>query len=251
MKHFLFVLLFTFSLAHAQDGEVRTVKNATDGWIMRSGAKIKLAEGMGLKIGDSIHTENAQVGILLYPKIQMSLVKGTEITLTQHLIDDNNEQTTSLIDLVKGLVRIQVTRDGSEKIDQKVNTKEVTFAVRGTEYEVLATEADAELSVMEGEVEVTSPYVKSLVRELVKPGQGLRFDYKDRKFVHGAGKERVHDTLFLGRDEIRDRWEKKKAERLVKKMEHENKNGLKDKKMENVKDRVEDMLNRRGEPDDD
>jgi hypothetical protein len=244
----IFILfLITISLAHAQIGEVRVVKNASDGQIMRNGSKLNLSEGMNLEIGDNIQTQNSYVAILLYPKIQMSLAKGTDITLTQHLLDENTEETTSLIDLVKGLIRIQVTRDGGERIDQKVNAKGVTFAVRGTEYEVSSTDEDVELDVFDGEVEVTSPFVKTLVPEIVKPNQGFRFKRKERQFSRRPFRERLTESGFLRRDDIRNRWEKRKAERLIKKLEHQRNNGLKEKKLENVKDRVEKMLKRREE----
>jgi hypothetical protein len=242
MIRMLVFFLFSISFVYAQVGEVRSVRIASDGWIFRNGTKLKLNEGMTLNVGDNIHTESSFVTLLLYPKIQICLVKGSELTLSQHLLDDGNEQTTSVIDFVKGQIRIQVTKDGSEKIDQQVKTRYLTVGVRGTEYEVLTTDQETEVDVFEGQVEVTSPNGKRT--ELVNPNQGLRIGKDESQFVRIPVRERVQDTRFLTRDGIRERWEKIKAERLVKKLEHERNNGLKDKKLQNVKDRVEKMLNR-------
>ncbi len=214
---FLIFILFATSTAIAGIGEVLSLRGSQDAWLSRNGAKINLTDGTQLEVGDTIHSENAHVTFLLYPKIQMSLVKGTDIIISQHLVEGSSDKTTSLIDLIKGLIRIQVTRDGTEEVDQKVDAKGVTFAVRGTEYEVSSTNEDAELDVFEGEVEVSSPYVQTFVPEIVKPNQGFRFDKKQRSFARRAMKERNREARFLRREELRQRWKLKKASRQERK----------------------------------
>jgi hypothetical protein len=173
-------------------------------------------------VGDDIFTEGSHVTLILFPKIQMSLVNGTELRITQHMVDEANEQedTTSLIDLIKGLVRIQVTRDGTEKVDQKINARDVTFAVRGTEFEVSSTDDDAELDVFEGEVQVSSPYVQTFVPEIVKPNEGFRFDRKARKFARRANRERIKNARFLQRQQMRELWKNKKALRREQRLQN-------------------------------
>lgn len=222
----LFLAIFFTTFAHAQIGEILSLRGPQDAWLSRGGNKINLTEGGTLEVGDSIHTENAHVTFLLYPKIQMSLVKGTEITISKHLVEEStSEKTSSLIELIKGLIRIQVTRDGNEEVDQKVDAKGITFAVRGTEFEVSSTDEDAELDVFEGEVEVSSPYVQTFVPEIVKPKEGFRFERKGRKFERRALKERNREARFLRREEMRSRWKEKKASRMEKKLNRQDMKG--------------------------
>ncbi|MES2528138.1 MAG: FecR domain-containing protein [Bdellovibrionota bacterium] len=214
---FLIFFLFTISLTHAQVGEVLSMKGSHDAWISRNGSRISIAEGLSLETGDNIHTENAHVTFLIYPKIQMSLVKGTEITISRHMIEESTaEKSTSLIELIKGLIRVQVTKDGTEEVDHKIDARGVTFSVRGTEFEVSSTDEDAELDVFEGEVEVSSPYVQTFVPEIVKPNEGFRFERKEKKFARRALKERNREARFIRKEEMRQRWKNKKASRIEK-----------------------------------
>lgn len=217
MKWF-FLLLFVTTVGEAHIGEVLSIKHASDAWLFRNGTKIMIAEGTLLEVGDSVQTENSQVTFILYPKIQMSLVRDTQIILTRHLIEGADaEKTTSLVEFIKGLIRIQVTRDGNQEVDQKIDAKGVSFAVRGTEFEVSSTAVDAELDVFEGEVEVSSPYVATFVPELVKSNEGFRFERKQRKFSRRAFKERIRENRFLRPEELRQRWKVKRESRFAKK----------------------------------
>ncbi|MFL5783994.1 MAG: FecR domain-containing protein [Bacteriovoracaceae bacterium] len=221
MIRFLLVLLLSISFAYAQIGEIRSL-TSPGAYLMRAGSRIDLATGTPLEVGDDIFTESSHVTLILFPKIQMSLVNGTELKISQHMIDEANEEekTTSLVDLIKGLLRIQVTRDGSETVDQKINAKEVTFAVRGTEFEVSSTDDDAELDVFEGEVQVSSPYVQTFVPEIVKPNEGFRFDRKTRKFARRANRERIKNARFMQRQQMREMWKNKKAMRREQKLQN-------------------------------
>ena len=242
--NWILFLLFTVALVQAQVGEVLSIKGTQDAWISRSGSRIGLMEGGTLETGDSIHSENSHVTFLLYPKIQMSLVKGTEINITRHLIEEStSEKSASLIELIKGLIRVQVTRDGTEEIDHKIDARGVTFSVRGTEFEVSSTDDDAELDVFEGEVEVSSPYVQTFVPEIVKPNEGFRFERKERKFARRALKERNREARFLRKEEMRQRWNTKKASRIERKQK---KDELKENRVNNREERKRDRKERKG-----
>ncbi len=243
MKCILFSL-FLISFAHAQVGEILSIKGNQDAWLTRGGNKVTLSEGASLETGDSIHTENSHVTFILYPKIQMSLVKGTELNITRHMIEESSsEKSTSLIELVKGLIRVQVTKDGTEEVDHKVDARGVTFSVRGTEFEVSSTDDDAELDVFEGEVEVSSPYVQTFVPEIVKPNEGFRYERKERKFARRALKERNREARFLRKEEMRSRWNAKKTARLERK---QNKKDLKENRVNNREERKRERKERKG-----
>lgn len=219
MFRFLVLVMCFISLAQAEVGEIISVKGSTDAYLSRNGEKHSLVEGFPLQVGDIIRSENSSVIFLLFPKIQMSLVKGTEVLITSHLVQEAGEgdKTFSLIDLIRGLIRIQVTRDQDDQVEQKVNARDVSFAVRGTEYEVSSTDTDAELDVFEGEVEVSSPHVQTFVPEIVKPKQGFRFERKNRQFVRRAFKERNREAIFLKKDELKSRWLKRRTEKRARK----------------------------------
>lgn len=233
MLRFIILVSACIQLAHAQVGEIVSL-TSDDAFLTRSGSKIQLSRGSLLETGDKVYSENSHVVLLLYPKTQISLVKGTELALTEHFIAEDAERSSSLIDLIKGLIRMQVIRDGNEKVDQKVEARGVTFAVRGTEFEVSSTDEDAELDVFEGEVEVSSPYVQTFVPEIVKPNEGFRFDRKKRNFSRRALKERNREARFLKRQEIRERWARKKS---LLKARKEERRQLREEKLKEKKER--------------
>jgi hypothetical protein len=234
------VVFLLMSFAHAEVGEITSLRGGTDSYLMRSGNKSVIAEGDKLEVGDSIHSATSYVTLVLYPKIQMGLAKDTELKITSHMVDEANgpEKTDSLIELIKGLVRIQVTRDHNEEVKQRVDARGVSFAVRGTEYEVYSTDEDAELDVFEGEVEVTSPHVQTFVPEIVKPNEGFRYARKARQFSRRAFKQRNKEANFLKKEEMRSKWQQNKALRKQKKLERKTtRDERKETKLEGIKAR--------------
>lgn len=209
----LLLILWLLPLAHAGVGEVISIKGGTDSFLVRNGQKMEIAAGTPLEVGDLINSASTYVTLVLNPKIQMGLATGTEFLITEHSVDitEGSSKTNSLIDLVKGIIRIQVTRDTNEELNQKVDARGVNFTVRGTEYEVSSTPAEAELDVFEGEVEVSSPHVQTLVPEIVKPKEGFRYGRKGRQFERRAFRERLKEIRFLRKEELRERWQKRRA----------------------------------------
>lgn len=218
LPFFLFI-----SVSHAQVGEILSLRGS-DSFLSRNGTQSSLTEGTKLEVGDSVHSGNGHVTLILFPKIQMGLSKGTELKITRHMVAEaNTEKTESLIELVKGLIRVQVSRDPGEEVQQGVHARDITFAVRGTEYEVSTDDEMADLDVFEGEVEVSSPHVQTFVPEIVKPREGFRFDRKKRQFARRAHRENLKNVRFLRKEEIRSRWQERKAERKNRLNERKNK----------------------------
>lgn len=120
----------------------------------------------------------------------------------------------SVINFVKGIIRLQISKEGNEEINQKVQADNVAFAVRGTDYEVSLEGDDVDLDVHEGAVEVTSPDVHTFVPEIVKAGKGFRFDRKQKKFANRAfGPRFKNHPGFINKKELRARWIKDKVAR--------------------------------------
>lgn len=234
MLRFIVFLFLSIASTWAQVGEVVSLSDGSGGVMKRGGAETALAPGLSLQLGDILESRDSHVVILLYPSIQMSFVKGSELRITNHLIAE--DKTTSLVDLVKGLVRVLVTPAEGQKIEQKIETGAVAFAVRGTEYEVSADDEAADLDVIAGEVEVTSPYVHTLVPEIVKPREGFRFQRKNQAFSRRQFRTRIREARFLKREAMRERWGQRREKREA----------IKEKREKRRAERRERMKDKRG-----
>ncbi len=184
MSKFVIFFLVLTSFAHAQVGKV--LKVTGEKALLESGSsQVPLSVDQNLNLGDTISSGDAIVQLLILPATQISLSKNTQIKISEHFIEENQlkERAFSIIGLIKGLIRVNVSKDASQEIDQKYESEGVSFAVRGTEFE-LSDEGgeDVELDVIEGQVEVSSPYIQSFVPEIVKRSEGLKFSRKQKNF---------------------------------------------------------------------
>ena len=214
MRFVVISILISMS-SFAEIGKI-TKLIGNDAYLSRDGQKIKLTAEMLLEKGDAISSQGSVVMMHLYPSSQMTLSRQTDVKLSESVIDEtaDADKSTSVIDFVKGLIRLQVSKDKNEEVDQKVLADGVAFAVRGTEYEVSLAGEDYDLDVIEGEVEVSSPYVNTFVPEIVKKNEGFRFNKKMRQFQRRkfAQKFKNHPG-FIQREELHKQWKQKRAER--------------------------------------
>jgi hypothetical protein len=213
----IFVSLFLSTFAHASIGHVARLIGE-GGKVLRSSGGVVLSENFPIELGDVISTHEAHVVLFLAPGTQLSLSRGTEIKITEHTLEEAKsvKKVFSVIDYVKGIVRAQVVREEKEEIDQTIRAKDVSFGVRGTEFEVSQLDDFVDLDVVEGEVTVSSPHVMSFVPEVVKAKEGFRFDRKRRKFLRRkfALKFRDHPGFFEMKELRMKRLEKKRSRRL-------------------------------------
>jgi hypothetical protein len=217
MKISALILFLLINTAWAEVGKITKVIGDQDSYLVRGTENIKLVPEASLELGDIIHSQNSYIVIHLYPATQMSLAKNSEIKISEHMIEENAdvEKTTSVIDFIKGIVRLQVTKDANQEIDQKVQANGVSFGVRGTEFEVsLENNQDVDLDVFEGEVQASSPYIHSFVPEIVKANEGFRFERKKKAFSKRrfAPKFRNHPG-FKEKNEIKKQWREIKEKR--------------------------------------
>ena len=169
MRLFFFLSFFILNNSLAEVGKVLKVTGNTGAYLIRESSKITLTPELLLKLGDEIFTQNSIPVIHLYPGTQLSLAFNSQIKLTEHMIEENAEtvkKSTSVIELIRGILRASITREEGEEVDQKIQAKGVSFGVRGTEFEV-SQEGDDEvdLDVFEGSVEVSSPMFIHLCRK--------------------------------------------------------------------------------------
>jgi len=203
------------STSFAEVGKISKILGPGDAYIQRSHEKVYIRENINLEQGDELFTEGSVIVVHLYPTTQISLAKNTQIKINESLIegDGEKEKSFSVIEFIKGIVRLQVTRDENLEIDQKVVADGVAFAVRGTEFEISQDGEDFDLDVLEGEVEVSSPYVQTFVPEIVKANEGFRFNKKARNFQRRKfGMKFKNHPGFARKEEMRQKWKQKRFE---------------------------------------
>lgn len=228
------------SASFAEVGKISKILGSGDAYVLRNQNKISVVQDLELEQGDEIHSLDSVVMIYLYPTTQMNLAKNSQIKITENLVAEagEKEKVSSVIDFIKGLVRVQVTRDESLEIEQKVQANGVAFAVRGTEFEVSEEGEDFDLDVIEGEVEVMSPYVNTFVPEIVKANEGFRFNKKQRNFQRRKFRAKFKNQPgFAGKEEVKAKW---KQQKLARKQKRLNKKDIKD-------DKRSDRMNQRNE----
>jgi hypothetical protein len=217
MCFFLFVSLL--STAYAQDGRVLKIIGDQIAYVLKQGQKSPLTIDTEIVVGDEVFSEESMIVLHLFPSTQLSLSKNTHVKIDQNLIEkeDGKDKSLSVISFIKGIIRLQVTKDASEVLEQKVESPGVAFAVRGTDYELSMTDNEVDLDVHEGEVEASSPYVQTFVPQIVKAGKGFRFQRKQKNFATRkfAPLFKNHPGFFR-REEIRARWTQAKALREMK-----------------------------------
>lgn len=212
-----FILLVSSS--YGEVGKVSKVIGTNDAYIIRQSAKLSINPDFLIEEGDEVFSQDSVVVIHLYPQSQMSLSKNTHIKITKNLVEGSGEKEKafSIIDYVKGIIRLQVTKDANQEIEQTVQADGVAFAVRGTEFEVSKEGEDFDLDVVEGEVEVSSPFVQTFVPEIVKANEGFRFNKKHRKFQRRKFRMKLKQTGFSSRSELREQWKQKRQQRKANK----------------------------------
>lgn len=215
MIPWLLSLTLMISASIAEVGKVSKLVGNNDAYILRNNQKIAITLDALVEQGDELFTQDSVIVVYLYPTTQMSLAKNTQIKITESLIEGNGdkEKSFSIIDFVKGIVRLQVTKDENLEIEQKIVADGVAFAVRGTEFEVSSEGEDFDLDVIEGEVEVSSPYVQTFVPEMVKANEGFRFNKKAKNFQRRKflAKFKNHPG-FARKEEMREKWKQKRME---------------------------------------
>lgn len=219
------VLPLLMNVSFAEIGKVSKLLGAGDAFVVRNQQQIALSQDANLEEGDEVHSRDSVLQLFLYPSTQVSVSKQTQIKLTKSFIegDGEKEKSSSIINFVKGLIRLQVTKDENVEIDQRVEAEGVAFGVRGTEFEVSQAGDDFDLDVIEGEVEVSSPYVQTFVPEIVKSNEGFRFEKRSKNFKRRKFAEKFKDhPRFARREEMREKWKARREQMKAKKLEKKN-----------------------------
>lgn len=214
MIRFLFLIAMTTSL-FAESGKVlKTI--GSDTFLRRDGTESVLEADKILQQGDEIVTGKGSALLLLYPATQISLSPDTHIKISEHTIEqmEVKERAVSVIGFLKGFIKVMVTKDADQEVDQRYDAKDVSFGVRGTEFELSENDEGVDLDVSEGVIEVSSPHVQSFVPEIVKANEGLQFSKKRKNFLRRKFAPKFKDrSLFKDKKELLKEWKAKKKVR--------------------------------------
>lgn len=248
MSYLILCIAMFSTLSFAEVGKVSKLLGSNS-YLMRSGQKIALAVDTELELGDEVYAESAYLVLFIYPASQVSLNHNASIKISEHLIEENKEleKSFSVIDYIKGVIRLQVTKSTDQEINQKVQANGVAFAVRGTEFEISQEgDEDVDLDVIEGEVEVTSPFVHTFVPEVVKANEGFRFNRKKKNFARRKfGLKFKNHPGFDRSERVRERWkelrkvrqERKSQNRVERNERRDNRRALKEVRKQERKQR--------------
>ena len=208
-------MFLMLNLSFAEVGRVLKVVGTNDAYLLREGNKLPAVVEMELQEGDQVFAQSAHLVLHLYPSSQLSVTKGTEIIISRNVIEEGEklDKAVSIIDLVKGMIRLQVVKDEETELDQKIEARNVAFSVRGTDFEVAMLDDEVDMDVYEGEVEVTSPHVHTFVPYHVKANEGFRFSRKAKAFARRNFNPRLkNNSEFMPREKIKHAWKERKPE---------------------------------------
>lgn len=223
MHIWLILSLFVLNPAWAEVGKVLKLTDGSDAYLMREQNKIPLAPELLLELGDELFSQNTHVVVHIFPGTQISLSKNTDIKLTEHFIEEEAEavkKSSSVVEFIKGIIRLSITREGDEELNQKVQAEGVAFGVRGTEFEVSLDDAsEVDLDVFEGAVEVTSPHVHTFVPEIVKANEGFKYNRRQKSFARRkfSPKFKNHPG-FENSKKLRQQWKELRKQRRAEKV---------------------------------
>jgi len=105
-----------------------------------------------------------------HDKTRMSIGESAELILDELVYDPKRSQIGGLVELKQGLLRFASVN--TRPLDFSIQTSITTIGIRGTVFDLYATEDSSEIVVHAGKVEVISQFGN----RLVSPGQVYRVD---------------------------------------------------------------------------
>jgi len=203
MKIFILLGLVSF-IVHASVGEVVTGENIQ---LERAGTLLTVGPGHELETGDTLTITSGEAQVHIFPATQINLAAPTKFTIEESSLEEDS--SFSLLQLLSGGMRILMEKfsDGTE---QRIKVRETLFAIRGTEFEVEASDDGEDLQVYEGEVEVLDAQNN---KSLGRVSKNRRIRVKQRKLEERSFAKRERRLKFREKGEMKQRWEKKRERR--------------------------------------
>lgn len=197
------LLLVSFS-AWASVGEIVTGERIE---LERQGITQTVSAGFELETGDTLTVTSGDAQVHIFPATQINLSAPTKFIIEESSLEA--ETSFSLLRLLSGGMRLLMEKfsDGTE---QRVKVRETLFAVRGTEFEVEASDDGEDLQVYEGEVEVLDAQDK---KSLGKISKNRRVRVKRKALEERRFAKRERRLKFRDQGELKQRWEKRRERR--------------------------------------
>ncbi len=150
---YLLLSFLTLGTALATVGEVVSISSEGKGSLERKKNRLPLAQKTPLKVRDTISSQDAELELWLYPGTQVNLGKDSKLSII------------------------------SGQPGKKAAAPEVNLTGAGTTFEVLTGKTDVEVRVLRGEVVISSPHIQTFVPEIIKKGERLRYDGREKAYV--------------------------------------------------------------------
>lgn len=198
-----FLLLLVTLTAHSQVGEVVRGKARVE----RAGNVLELTEGAELELLDVVSAPHGFLQLHIFPVTQINLNNNSKIAISESLISET--ESSSVIQLLEGGLRLLMEKlEG--KSEQKVEAREASFAVRGTEFEIDLFNDGEELEVFEGEVDVLDRKTNKVIERV---GRERRVKWRQGKLEARKALKRQRRLEFKARPELGERWKAKRIKR--------------------------------------
>ena len=202
MKLF-FALLIVATNLWAQVGEVVRGKARVE----RAGGVLELGVGAELELADVVSAPHGFLQLHIFPATQINLNSNSKIVISESMITE--VESRSVVQLIEGGLRLLMEKlDG--KAEQKVEARDASFAVRGTEFEVDLLDDGEELEVFEGEVEVVDRKDNQVVERI---GRERRVKWRKGKLENRRALKRARRLDFKKQTELREMWQSQRLKR--------------------------------------
>jgi len=156
---FAFLMISVAGIANAQDlvaAKVLTIEGQVE--VRRQQENQPLIQKIAFKIDDTLKTGDTVI-TGKNGRLVLGLSDGSQAVIapkTTVVIDDLSKSPRTLFNVIKGKTRIHIEKLGGRPNPYRVNTPTAVIAVRGTIFDVLASENETQVFLHEGEVAVTN-----------------------------------------------------------------------------------------------
>lgn len=250
----MILLIFLSQFLYSEVGIVNRVIGE-DAVIVRENGNQIISEGTLLEEGDEIQTNNSTILFQIYPATQVTLSKESYFLVDEHdfEISENKENSKLIVTFLKGKLKILVDKlSESDTTEQIINTKSASFAVRGTEFEILEDDEGTSIDVNEGKVEARTELerIDLFKEESVRVQRGSKGRLRERVLRGRKFSKERWSFGFIDRNRVKERWKSRRFELREKFKKNDRGERLKkreerQKRRERPKDRNRDSIRER------
>lgn len=127
------------------------------------------------KVGDKITAKVVSHLQITPSEFRIVMDKGAGVEISKEAASG-----LPVLILKNGTLRVRVLKSANV---QKIEGDSISFTTKEAEFELSKQGESFGLQVIKGEVEVASPLIQTLVSEIVKGSEALRFNKKDQTFT--------------------------------------------------------------------